>query len=399
MTDDTIQSICGEPVDLEGLEERDEIPVDLVAEEVSEAIKIPLNPRFGPFKKDIIRDIKKLTTEYSDRQLNRTKRDDLIKILAEQMERTVVEIQAPPEIANVSPDKRLMIGSMYRISLAFCQLLEGASKKFQPMGYCIHNYANTVDQPRNREVIMDVLSEIWDEHSEVLQAYCSKESRLFLVFGLALVSSVRKYSPLMENDHQVEPPNFDRLAPKSGLGARCRKDEHGPLPDTQGGAIRFAGGYQSHRTDHNRVQQRGGLHSVRIPPGKEESAPCLSSLRARRNRQDFRNQRGADTAGKDSSKSVDSIRRLPEQKRTVQCTGKSLLPIREDQPDSATGTPAVDKSSGHNLEVKHGLLHNVQAPDPKGQDVCLGKSVVRGEDKKRSVRDNGKNEAVSGPRS
>ena len=387
MTDDTIQSICGEPVDLEDLQERDEIPVDLVAEEVSEAIKIPLNPRFGPFKKDIIRDIKKLTTEYSDRQLNRTKRDDLIKILAEQMERTVVEIQAPPEIANVSPDKRLMIGSMYRISLAFCQLLEGASKKFQPMGYCIHNYANTVDQPRNREVIMDVLGEIWDEHSEVLQAYCSKESRLFLVFGLALVSSVRKYSPLMENDHQVEPPNINRLAPQ------CRKDEHGPLPDTQGGAIRFAGGY------NNRVQQRGGLHSVRVPAGKEESAPCLSSLRARRNRQDFRNQRGADTKGSNSSKSVDSIRRLPEQKRKVQCTSQPLLPIREDQPDSATGTPAVDKSSGHNLEVKHGLLHNVQASDTKRQDVCLGKSVVRGEDKKGGLRDNGKDEAVSGPRS
>ena len=162
MTDDTIESISGEPVCLEDLEERDAIPVDLVAEEVSEAVKIPLNPRFGPYKKDLIRDIKKLTDEYSDRQLNRTKRDDLIKILAEQMERTVVEIQAPPEIANVSPDKRLMIGSMYRISLAFCQLLEGASKKFQPMGYCIHHYANAVDQPRNREVIMDVLSEIWD---------------------------------------------------------------------------------------------------------------------------------------------------------------------------------------------------------------------------------------------
>ena len=378
---------------MEDLEERDEIPVDLVAEEVSEAIKIPLNPRFGPFKKDIIRDIKKLTTEYSDRQLNRTKRDDLIKILAEQMERTVVEIQAPPEIANVSPDKRLMIGAMYRISLAFCQLLEGASKKFQPMGYCIHNYANTVDQPRYREVIMDVLGEIWDEHSEVLQAYCSKESRLFLVFGLALVSSVRKYSPLMENDHQVEPPNINRLAPQ------CRKDEHGPLPDTQGGAIRFAGGY------NNRVQQRGGLHSVRISPGKEESAPCLSSLRARRNRLDFRNQRGANPAGKDSGKGVDSVRRLSEQKRTVQCTGKSLLPIREDQPHSPTSTPAVDKSSGHNLEVKHGLLHNVQASDTthplvgKGQDVCLGKPVVRGEDKKGSVLDNGKDEAVSGPRS
>ena len=233
----------------------------------------------------------------------------------------------------------------------------------------------------------------------------TKESRLFLVFGLALVSSVRKYSPLMENDHQVEPPNINRLAPKSGLGARCREDEHGPLPDTQGGAIRFAGGY------NNRVQQRGGLHSVRIPPGKEESAPCLSSLRARRNRQDFRNQRGADTAGKDSSKGANterefsSVRRLStvgsycKQERTVQCTGKSLLPIREDQPDSATGTPAVDKSSGHNLEVKHGLLHNVQAPDTKGQDVCLGKPAVRGEDEKGGICDNGKNEAVSGPRS
>ena len=205
----------------------------------------------------------------------------------------------------------------------------------------------------------------------------------------------------MENDHQVEPPNIDCLAPKSAdpMIGRCREDKHGALPDTQGGAIRFAGGY------NNRVQQRGGLHSVRIPPGKEESAPCLSSLRARRNRQDFRNQRGADTAGKDSSKSVDSIRRQPtvepycKQERTVQCTGKSLLPIREDQPDSATSTPAVDKSSGYNLEVKHGLFHNVQAKDPKGQDVCLGKSAVRGEDKKEGICDNGKNEAVSGPRS
>ena len=44
MTADDIESISGEPVDLEELEERAEIPI----EEVAQAIKIPLNPRFGP---------------------------------------------------------------------------------------------------------------------------------------------------------------------------------------------------------------------------------------------------------------------------------------------------------------------------------------------------------------
>ena len=383
MTDD-IESISGEPVDIEELEERAEIPI----EEVAQAIKIPLNPRFGPYKKDLIRDIKKLTDQFSDRVLNRTKKEDLVRMLAEQMERKVVEIQTPPEVMNVSPDKRLMIGSMYRISLAFCQLLEGASKKFQPMGYCIHNYANTVDQPRNREVIMDVLSEIWDEHSEVLQAYCTKESRLFLVFGLALVSSVRKYSPIMENDHQVEPPNIDRQPQE------CRQDKHGPLPDLKGGPIRFAGGY------NHRLFERRGLHSVRVPTGKEESAPCLSSARTRHHRPGIQNQRGADPTGKDTCKSIDSIRRLPEQDRKIQQTSQPLLPIREDQPDSPIGIATVDKPGGHNLEVEHGLLHNVQAPDTKGQDVCVGKPNVRsGENEKGGLCDNGKDEAVSGPRS
>ena len=371
MTDD-IESISGEPVDIEELEERAEIPI----EEVAQSIKIPLNPRFGPYKKDLIRDIKRLTDEFSDRQLNRSKKEDLVRMLAVEMEKKVVEVQVPPEIAQVSPDKRLMIGSMYRISLAFCQLIEGASKKFQPMGYCLHNYAQTVDQQRNREVIMDVLSEIWDEHSEVLQAYCSKESRLFLVFGLAMVSSVRKYSPLMENDHQVEPPHHDRLAPK------CRQNQHGPLPDTQGGAIRFAGGYNPG------VLKRGGLHTVRIPPGPQESAPCLSSARTRRNRSSLQNKRGPDSVGKDSSKSIDGIRRQPKQDGKVLKAGEPLLPIREDQSHSATSVTTVDKPSGHDVEVKHGLLHNVQAPDAKRQDICMGEPDVRSsKDEKGGVRD------------
>ena len=394
MTDD-IESICGEPVDIEELEERAEIPI----EEVSREIKIPLNPRFGPYKKDLIRDIKRLTDEHSDRQLNRSKKEDLVRMLAVEMEKKVVEVQVPPEIAQVSPDKRLMIGSMYRISLAFCQLIEGASKKFQPMGYCIHNYAQAVDQPRNREVIMDVLSEIWDEHSEVLQAYCSKESRLFLVFGLALVGSVRKYSPLMENDHQVESSHHDRLAAQSGLGARCRKDQHGPLPDTQGGAIRFAGGYNPRVLKRGGVQIHKSAHTVRIPPGKEESAPCLSSARTRGDRSGVQNKRGPDSAGKDSSKGTDGVRRQPIQKRKVFKTSEPLLPIREDQSHSTTSVTAVDKPGGHDVAVEHGLLHNVQTPDTKGQDICLGKSDVRsGKDEKGGVRDNGKDETLSGPR-
>jgi hypothetical protein len=384
MTADDIESITGEAVDLEELEERAEIPI----EEVSEAIKIPLNPRFGPYKKDLIRDIKKLTDQFSDRQLQRSRKEDLVRILAEQMETKIVQVQSPPELAQVSPDKRLMIGSMYRISLAFCGLLEGASKKFQPMGYCIHNYANTVDQPRNREVIMDVLGEIWDEHSEVLQAYCSKESRLFLVFGLALVTSVRKYSPIMENEVKMEPSNLDCKP------AQCRQNQYGPIPDTQGGAIRFAGGY------NNRFQQRGGVHPIRVPAGTKESTPCLSSARTRRDRSNLQSKRGTDSKGKDSGKSVDRVRRLPKQDGKVQQTSEPLFSIREDKPHSATGFATVDKPSGHNLEVEHGLLHNVQTPDTKRQDVCLGKPDVRGgENEKGGVRNNGKDEAVSGPRS
>ena len=396
MTADDIESITGEAVDLEELEERAEIPI----EEVSEAIKIPLNPRFGPYKKDLIRDIKKLTDQFSDRQLQRSRKEDLVRILAEQMETKIVQVQSPPELAQVSPDKRLMIGSMYRISLAFCGLLEGASKKFQPMGYCIHNYANTVDQPRNREVIMDVLGEIWDEHSEVLQciytaqAYCSKESRLFLVFGLALVTSVRKYSPIMENEVKMEPSNLDCKPPQ------CRQNKHGPIPDTQGGAIRFAGGYTVSQHCNNRFQQRGGVHPIRVPAGPKESAPCLSSARARRDRSNLQSKRGTDSKGKDSGKSVDRVRRLPKQDGKVQQTSKPLFSIREDKPHSATGFATVDKPGRHNLEVKHGLLHNVQTPDTKGQNLCVGKSDVRsGANEKGGVRNTRKNEAVSGPRS
>ena len=65
-------------------------------------------------------------------------------------------------------------------------------------GYCLHQFPEALDQPANREQLMIILSELEEEHREVIATYVSKETRLMLIFSLSAINSVKKYEDINE---------------------------------------------------------------------------------------------------------------------------------------------------------------------------------------------------------
>ena len=179
-------------------------------------------------KRDYIIAIKKLTNKYSDRELQRTKKEDLKQILAGSFEETVEKVAVP------DPHQGLVVSTMYRLSLGLCSLVEGVSKQYGAayFGYELHEYAQTIDEnPGWKMTMISVLEDIYKENQEMLTQLCTKEGRLMFVLVMAGMQSCRKSEPRINGSrrHQstVEQDNHNHWS------AQSREEQLSPVLSSQ----------------------------------------------------------------------------------------------------------------------------------------------------------------------
>ena len=203
VTDEKQPFVETEPLKYDDLVDRSKIDVNKVSEALdrAEAPKPPL------LKKDYIRNIKKLTNKFSDRILNRMKKDDLKRLLAEQWERNVEEVGSmhsePQQIPQINNEA--LVRTMYSCTLVVASGIEALTKNFSCYlgNYCLDGYARALDAQPNRDQLIQILSEISIQNSELIQEYCSVENRLALIFILSAVNSVKHVSQVNEPNHKV----------------------------------------------------------------------------------------------------------------------------------------------------------------------------------------------------
>jgi len=268
--------------DIESLQERDEIPIMDISEELD---KPKLNPKFI-LKKDLIVNIKKLTNKYSDRKLQRMKRADLQKLLGGHFEENMEAVVEP-----IASDK-LVVGTMYRVVLSVCSIMEGLSKKFHPGGYCIKGWAECIDQTKaHNEMLRQVLFEVYQENAAFIQGYMSKEKRLMLVLFLSGSSCVCKYKHEATMEQNVLSCRTKEL----------REIPTGAIPGTGGKPPRLNGG------SHRLFFKPGERCAMGVSNGKKESAQTL--LRA----------------GRGGHSQSDKNKRVPDSK--IKTAGENLVNI------------------------------------------------------------------------
>ena len=203
VTDEKQPFVQTEPLKYDDLVERSKIDVNLV----SEALDRAEEPKPPLLKRDYIRNIKKLTSKFSDRILSRMKKDDLKRLLAEQWERNVEEIGSvhsePQEVPRINNEA--LVRTLYSCTLVCASGIEALTKNFSCYlgGYCLDGYARALDAQPNRDQLIQILSEISIQNAELIQEYCSVENRLALIFILSAVNSVKHISQANESHSKV----------------------------------------------------------------------------------------------------------------------------------------------------------------------------------------------------
>ncbi len=194
--DTELQEPTKEPQILEDLEERAQIDLNKISDDLECEKEAPINPRFGARKSDLIKSIEKLTKKYSHRALLRMRKAELETILGGLFE-DKCEI-----LGGKRPDQKLMIDTMIKIVHTCCGLVEFGTKRYHEYlgGYCLHNFVDNVKNPESDALLRDVLCDVYRENEELLISLMSKETKLMMVFVLAGVQSARKYHPKLEND-------------------------------------------------------------------------------------------------------------------------------------------------------------------------------------------------------
>ena len=174
VTDEKQPFVQTEPLNYEDLVDRSKIDVNLV----SEALDRAEDPKPPLLKRDYIRNIKKLTSKFSDRILNRMKKEDLRRLLAEQWERNVEEVgsvhsERGQEIPRINNEA--LVRTMYSCTLVIANGIEALTKNFSCYlgNYCLDGYARALDAQPNRDQLIQILSEISIQNAELIQEYCS----------------------------------------------------------------------------------------------------------------------------------------------------------------------------------------------------------------------------------
>ena len=196
-SDESGEEIQVEPISIADLEERSKVDISAVIEKLEE----PRKPDVKNFlKRDYITHIKRLCPgRFSERILARMRKDDLRRTLADCWERGVEDCASvhsfdeDEKVERVErTDADVLCKTMYSVVLLGANAVEMMSKKFSCYlgNYCLHGYARTLDEERNRTALLQILRELEVQHSELIKSYCTLESRMTMIFLLSAVQSI-----------------------------------------------------------------------------------------------------------------------------------------------------------------------------------------------------------------
>ena len=96
----------------------------------------------------------------------------------------------PAQAPRVESD--MVAKTMYSALILASNCVEMLSKSCQEYtnGYVIHKFPHRLNEEPNKSQLIEILKEIERENQELIQAYCSLETRLLLVLLNAASSSV-----------------------------------------------------------------------------------------------------------------------------------------------------------------------------------------------------------------
>jgi len=182
---------------------------------VSERIDSVEEPQAPLLKRDYIRNIKKLTNRFSDRVLQRMRKDQLKLTLASLWSDKVSEIGSVsvrrdperPEQPGTAPrmSSEVLVGTMYNCTLLVASGIEALTKSFNPWlgGYCLDGYSYELNRPEHRDQLISILRQIQISNSELIEEYCSVESQLCLLFLVCGANSVKHISQVKKHEPQI----------------------------------------------------------------------------------------------------------------------------------------------------------------------------------------------------
>ena len=197
--------------------ERSQIDMSKVSERLDRVVEEPKGPLL---KRDYIRNIKKLTDRFSDRVLQRMRKDQLKETLASLWSDKVSEIgsvsvrreqeQPGPGINAPRMSNEILVGTMYNCTLLVASGIEALTKNFNPWlgGYCLDGYSFELNRPEHKAQLIEILREIQISNAELIEEYCSVESRLCLLFLVCGANSVKHISQVKKHEPQVQQSNL-----------------------------------------------------------------------------------------------------------------------------------------------------------------------------------------------
>ena len=198
---------------VQDLIERSQIDMNKVSERI-DRVEEPQTPLL---KRDYIRNIKKLTNRFSDRVLQRMRKDQLKQTLASLWSDKVSEIgsvsvrrEEPQQPGAPRMSNEILVGTMYNCTLLVASGIEALKKNFNPWlgGYCLDRYSFELNRPEHKSQLISILREIQISNSELIEEYCSVESRLCLLFLVCGANSVKHISQVKKHEPQVQQSNL-----------------------------------------------------------------------------------------------------------------------------------------------------------------------------------------------
>ena len=194
--------------------ERSQIDMNKVSERI-DSVEEPQTPLL---KRDYIRNIKKLTNRFSDRVLQRMRKDQLKETLASLWSDKVSEIGSVSVRRNPEPEQPgaprmsndILVGTMYNCTLLVASGIEALTKSFNPWlgGYCLDGYSFELNRPEHKLQLISILRQIQIDNEKLIEEYCSVESQLCLLFLVCGANSVKHISQVKKHEPQVQQSNL-----------------------------------------------------------------------------------------------------------------------------------------------------------------------------------------------
>jgi hypothetical protein len=188
-------------------------------------------------KDSIIHNILKVVEKYeldfdlSDSKMRRLNKEELMKVLAEVMEKSVhIDMAKSVGVDPRANGKVVTLGALRMLHTICATGFEKVFNQFATpyVGYESEGFSNSLKDPVVQSSVDECLAEIAAENPEILQLFDSPYSRLGLIWSGALMSSLKK-KRYYQNVHNMGPQTNRGQNPASTRSHRSTevRKEHG----------------------------------------------------------------------------------------------------------------------------------------------------------------------------